>query len=286
MTTLRQRMIEDLQIRHYSPHTIEAYVRGVARFAQHFGKSPEHLTPDHIRQYQLYLVNEQKVSWGVFIQTVCALRFLYLKTLGRSWMIDFIPYPRRVRKLPVVLSQAEVQTLLQTTRNLKHQTILATIYATGLRVSEMTALRVQDIDSSRQVILVRQGKGRKDRFVMLSPALLTRLRRYWQVYRPTTHLFAGDRPQFPISAAGIQYICQHAGHSAGLTKAVTPHLLRHSFATHLLEAGTDLRTIQLLLGHTSLRTTAIYLHVSNLALQHTTSPLDLLPLPTQLEAQP
>lgn len=112
-------MIEDLQIRHYSPHTIEAYVRGVARFAQHFGKSPEHLTPDHIRQYQLYLVNEQKVSWGVFIQTVCALRFLYLKTLGRSWMIDFIPYPRRVRKLPLILSQAEVQTLLQITRNLK-----------------------------------------------------------------------------------------------------------------------------------------------------------------------
>jgi site-specific recombinase XerD len=283
MSALRQKMIEDMQIRNYSPHTIEAYVRCVAHFAGHFGKSPDLLTPAHVREYQLYLVQQREDCWGTLVQTVCALRFFYQQTLGRKWMIDFIPYPKRVKKLPLILSQEEVHALLKAATNLKHHTILATIYATGLRVSEAAALLVSDIDSGRQMIAVRQGKGRKDRFVMLSPKLLELLRKYWKAYKPHPYLFIGDRPGYPISRDGIGWICHRAAVAARLSKPVTPHTLRHCFATHLLEAGTDLRTIQLLLGHNSLRTTAIYLHVSNLALGSTTSPLDLLPTNLTLE---
>jgi integrase/recombinase XerD len=286
VSPLRQKMTEDLRIRNYSPHTIEAYVRSVANFAKHFGKSPDLLTPEHVREYQLFLIQQQQVSWGTVVQTVCALRFFYQQTLGRKWMIDFIPYPKLPKKLPLVLSQEEVLALLQATTNLRHHTILATIYATGLRVSEAANLLVSDIDSGRQLIAVRQGKGRKDRFVMLSPKLLELLRRYWKTYKPAPYLFLGDMPGRPISREGIHYICQKAATAAHLTKPATPHSLRHSFATHLLEAGTDLRTIQLLLGHNSLRTTAIYLHVSNLALRSTTSPLDLLPTNLSPESRP
>jgi len=283
MSALRQKMIEDLQIRNYSPHTIEAYVRSVAHFAKHFGQSPDLLGPAHVRDYQLFLVEQRKVSWGTFVQAVCALRFFYNQTLGRKGMIEFIPFPRRVKKLPLVPSQAEVMALLQAATNLKHHTILATIYATGLRVSEVANLLVSDIDSDRQMIAVRQGKGNKDRFVILSPKLLELLRRYWRAYRPTPYLFPGDIPGHPITRESIHRICQKAVTVAKLTKPLSPHSLRHGFATHLLEAGTDLRTIQLLLGHNSLRTTAVYLHVSNLALRQTTSPLDLLPVNLTLE---
>jgi len=285
VSTLRQKMTEDLQIRNYSPHTIEAYIRCVANFAKHFGKSPDLLTPNHVREYQLFLVQQRQVSWATVVQTVCALRFFYQQTLGRKWMIEFIPYPRRVKKLPLVLSQAEVLMLLQATTNLKHHTILATIYATGLRASEAANLRVSDIDSNRQMIVVHQGKGDKDRFVLLSPKLLELLRRYWQTYRPTPYLFEGDIPGRPINRNSINFICQNATSAAKISKPVSPHTLRHSFATHLLEAGADLRTIQLLLGHSSLRTTAIYLHISNSALRSTTSPLDLLPTNLSLEPQ-
>jgi site-specific recombinase XerD len=283
---LRRKMIEDLQIRNYSPHTIDAYIRCVANFAKHFGKSPEALTPADVRQYQLFLLQQRQVSWAVINQTVCALRFFYQQTLGRKWMIEFIPYPKRVKKLPLVLSQTEVQALLEAAANLKHRTILATIYATGLRVSEAASLLVSDIGSERQLIAVRQGKGRKDRFVMLSPKLLEMLRKYWRAYRPAPYLFPGDVPGRAISRDGIHYICSKAAAEAQLSKPVTPHVLRHTFATHLLEAGTDLRTIQLLLGHSSLRTTAVYLHVSNLTLNSTASPLDLLPNNLALEQQP
>jgi site-specific recombinase XerD len=165
MSALRQKMIEDMQIRNYSPHTIEAYVRCVAHFAGHFGKSPDLLTPAHVREYQLFLVQQREDCWGTLVQTVCALRFFYQQTLGRKWMIDFIPYPKRVKKLPLILSQEKAHALLKAATDLKHHTILATIYATGLRVSEAAALLVSDIDSGRQTIAVRQGKGRKDRFV-------------------------------------------------------------------------------------------------------------------------
>ena len=189
MTELRRRMLEELRLRNYSPNTIEIYIRCVAKFAQHFRLSPDRLGPEHIRQYQLFLVQRKKVAWAVFNQTVCALRFFYHHILHRDWMIEHIPYPRHEQKLPVVLSPAEVAAVFEATRNLKHRTILMTIYAAGLRVSELTNLRVTDIDSQRQVICVRQGKGRKDRQVMLSPKLLEVLRIYWKSYRPAVWLF-------------------------------------------------------------------------------------------------
>jgi integrase/recombinase XerD len=277
MTELRRRMIEELRLRNYSPNTITIYIRCVAQFGQHFRLSPDRLGPEHIRQYQLFLVQEKEVSWALFNQTVCALRFFYHHILHRDWMIEHIPYPRHEEKLPVVLSPAEVAAVFEATPNLKHRTILMTIYAGGLRVSEVTHLLVADIDSQRQVIGVRQGKGRKDRQVMLSPKLLEVLRIYWKSFRPRVWLFPGESPGQPISSETVWRVCRQAGEAAHLSKPISPHTLRHCFATHLLEEATDLRRIQVLLGHRNLKTTARYLHVSNLAVRTTVSPLDRLP---------
>jgi integrase/recombinase XerD len=277
MTELRRRMIEGLQLRNYSPNTITVYIRCVANFAQHFRVSPDHLGPEHIRQYQMFLVQRKKVSWALFNQTVCALRFFYHHILHRDWMIEHIRYPRHEDKLPAVLSLAEVAAVFEATHNLKHRTILMTIYAADLRVSELTHLRVSDIDSQRQVISVRQGKGRKDRQVMLSPTLLELLRLYWKSYRPTVWLFPGKPPARPITREAVFTICRQAGEAAHLSKPISPHTLRHCFATHLLKDAIDLRRIQVLLGHRNLKTTARYLHVSNLAVRTTVSPLDRLP---------
>lgn len=276
MSALRQRMVEDLQLRNYSPDTIRAYVRCVACFSKHFKTSPEFLGPEHVRAYQVYLVQQKKTGWAVFNQTVCALKFLYETTLGLNWMIEHIPYPRQEKKLPVILSQTEVAALLRAPKNLKHEAVLTMLYAAGLRVSEVAKLQVADIDSERNVIYVRQAKGHKDRQVMLSPKLLDTLRGYWQAYKPRQWLFPGRDLVNPIRTVTIFHICRKAVQAAGISKSVSPHTLRHSFATHLLEAGTDLRTIQLLLGHRNLKTTAGYLHVSNLAIQSTVSPLDRL----------
>jgi integrase/recombinase XerD len=286
MTLLRQRMADDLLLRNYSDRTSKAYLRCVSNFARHFGRSPDQLGPPHVREYQLYLVKQKQCSWAVFNQTVCALRFFYNTTMGCKEMIEEIPYPRFEKRLPVVLSQMEVAALLQAVKNLKHRTLLTTIYATGLRVSEVTNLLVGDIDSSRMIVQVRQGKGRKDRFVMLSPNLLTLLRQYWKAYHPRHWLFPGQKPSGPINNATAYRICQQAAQAAKLSKSISPHTLRHSFATHLLEAGTDLRTIQLLLGHRNLKTTAVYLHVSSLALSSTISPLDLLGTSSSVEPAP
>jgi site-specific recombinase XerD len=280
MTELRRRVLEDLQVRNYSPHTIEVYIRCVANFARHFGTSPDRLGPEHIREYQLFLVQQKRVSWALFNQTVCALRFLYHATLHQRWMIEHIPYPRHEQKLPVVLSPSEVAALFEATQNLKHRAILMTLYATGLRVSEVVNLQVSDIDSQRQLISVRQGKGRKDRQVMLSLKLLEVLRIYWKSYRPACWLFPGDRPDRPITRETVWAICKQAAGAAHLSKAISPHTLRHCFATHLLEDGADLRRIQILLGHRNLKTTAKYLHVSNLAVRSTVSPLDRLSNPS------
>ena len=286
MSPLRQRMLEDMQIRNYSPHTVDAYLRSVAQFAKHFHTSPERLGPDHIRIYQQFLIAEQKASWGTFIQAVCALRFFYETTLHRPWMVDHIPYPKKPKTLPVILSRDEVKALLLAPRHLKHRVILATLYATGVRVSELCQLQGTDIDSKRMVIQVRQGKGQRDRVVMLSPDLLPLLRRYWKLYQLQSWLFPGHRVTEPITRDGVAHICTQAGQAAKIKKAVYPHLLRHTFATHLLEAGVDLRRIQLLLGHASLRSTSLYLHVAHPALQATESPLDALALPADLETRP
>jgi len=278
MTPLRQRMLEDLQLRNYSPQTIRCYLRCIADFAKHFGVSPAHLGPEQVRTYQLFLVQDKQVSWTSVVQTVCALRFFYRITLGRPAMLEYIPHPQRPFTLPTLLSQAEVAALLSASPNLKHRAILTTLYAAGLRVSELCQLQVTDIDSARMVLRVRQGKGQHDRYVMLSPKLLPLLRQYWQQDKPRPWLFPGHPRTRPITTRAVYNICRDAGQAAHLPKAIHPHVLRHCFATHLLEAGVDLRRIQLLLGHRSLRTTSRYLHVTPQTLHATPSPLDTLPL--------
>ena len=276
MSRLRQRLIEELTIRNYSPRTIDVYVDRVAKFAQHFGQSPDGLGPTHIRQYQLFLVQEKKASWTQFNQTVCALRFFYRVCLGKPWMIEHIPFPKQPKRLPVVLSREEVTRLFEAVSNIKHRTILMTLYATGLRISEVLALQVRDIDSARMLIQVRQGKGGKDRYVPLSETLLNHLRRYWRFYRPGFWLFPSTDPRRALTASTVQRVCANAASKAGLSKRVSPHTLRHTFATHHLEAGTNLKTIQVLLGHRNLNTTSVYLHVAAQAPGHRRQALDLL----------
>jgi integrase/recombinase XerD len=276
MTPLRQRMIEDLRIRNYSPHTIEIYIRLVARFAKHFGCSPERLGPEHVRQYQLLLL-ANKTSWSLFNQAVAALRFCYRVTLKRSWRLEQLPYGKRPKRLPCVLSEQEVLELLKAVKGPRNRVALTTAYASGVRVSELVALRAEDIDSARMLIHVRQGKGNKERIVPLSKTLLAGLRDYWRLARPKGGwLFPGQSPDKPINVHTIQKVCLDARRAAGLKKPVTMHTMRHSFATHLLEAGTDIRTVQALLGHSSLSTTAIYTHVQRRLVTATRSPLDLI----------
>jgi integrase/recombinase XerD len=278
MTYLRQRMLEELQRRNYSSATVRAYVRHVAEFAQHFQRSPDQLGAEDVRQYQLFLIRERKLAWSTYNQIVSGLRFFYVKTLKREFMLEDIPFPREPQQLPAILSQAEVARLLQAPPHLKTRAVLMTIYAAGLRISEAAALRVSDIDSARMTITIHQGKGKKDRVVMLSPVLLEVLRQYWRWKKPTGWLFPGKTPDHPVGCNALRQAFHKAVRRAGLTKEVSPHSLRHSFATHLLESGTDLRTIQLLLGHSSLKPTTRYLHVSQKHVRATASPLDSLSL--------
>ncbi len=276
MSPLRQRMSEDLRLRNYAPRTQQTYLAHVRRFARHFGRSPERLGPEEIRRYQLHLI-ETGASWSLFNQATCALRFLYTVTLAQPWRVEKIAHPRRPMRLPVVLSTEEVARLFEAVPSPKQRLVLMTIYSAGLRVSEAVHLRVADIDSARMVIHVRQGKGGKDRQVMLSPLLLEELRAYWRFVRPRSWLFPGNDPEQPLSVACVQRVCQKARRAAGIDKPVSPHTLRHSFATHLLEAGADLRLIQSLLGHRSLSTTQRYLHLAAHRIGTTASPLDRLP---------
>jgi len=269
-------MIQDMQLRGLAANTQRAYVDRIAQFARHFGSSPRDLGPEHIRSYQLHLIHERNASSSQISQFVAAVRLLYGTTLKKGWIIEAASYPRRRKSLPIVLSDDEVRRLLAAPTNLKHRCLLATMYSAGLRVSETCALHVSDVDSKRKVIQVRQGKGKKDRYVMLANMLLTMLRDYWQQRRPDKLLFPGRDPTQPIRQRHVYRICRDAAVSAGLVKPVTPHTLRHTFATHLLNAGVNLPTIQALLGHQSLRTTARYLHITSDAVQNTMSPLDAL----------
>lgn len=278
MSQLRQRMIEDLQVRNYSPRTIQHYVQHVARFAKHFHTSPDRLGTSHIRQYQIYLTRERKASYSYFNQAVCALRFFYRTTLGKDWNVRReLPYARKERRLPVVLSKQELAQFFQAIKNPRHRIILMTAFSAGLRVSEVVALQPADIDSQRMMIRVH-GKGRKDRFTPLSVMLLGILREHWQQTRPTKWLFPGKNPDHYLSPRSVQRACQRAAQASGIRKRITPHILRHSFATSLLESGADIRTIQMLLGHKKLATTVIYTHVTPLQIRKTGSPLDLLNL--------
>jgi site-specific recombinase XerD len=275
-------MIEEMKLRNLTPRTIDVYISRVAHFARYFGRSPKVLGRNEVRAYLLHLVQEKKVSWSVYNQTVAALRFLYEVVLDRQGVLVRIVCPKQPKRLPVVLSLEEVARFFAAIIGIKHRAILMTAYAAGLRISEVVALRVEDIDSKRMVLRVRQGKGRKDRNVMLSPRLLVLLREYWKVARPTDWLFPGQVAGQPITAGTVHRICVQAARAAGLDKHVTVHTLRHSFATHLLEAGTNIRTIQMLLGHRNIKTTAVYTHVSPIALETTPSPLDQLgPLPRE-----
>lgn len=285
MTPLRQRMLEDMQVRNLSPHTQRAYIENVARFARHFGRSPVELGPEEIRSYQVYLTRERKLAPSSLGIAVCALRFLYKITLKQPWSFDdLIPAPKKPRRLPVVLSPDEVVRALDCVTTPKHRAVLTTCYAAGLRISEAVHLRPTDVDSRRMVLRIEQGKGQRDRYVMLSPMLLAVLRDWWRLSRPTTWLFPGDRPDHPLGRAAVEQACHRAHRRARLTKPLTPHVLRHCFAVHLLEAGTDVRTIQLLLGHRSLETTARYLRIATTKVCATTSPLDLLPRPVPSHA--
>ena len=276
MTALRKRMLEDLRIRNYAPTTVACYIRSVAEFAKHFNKPPDQLGPEEIRSWQLFLLNERRVKLSTYIQAVCALRFFFRNTLNRKIEIDRIPLPRYEKKLPVILSKAEVKALLEAPKDLGHRAILATMYAAGLRVSEVTSLKVSDLDRERHVIWVRGGKGHKDRQVMLAEPLREVLAAYWRWKRPTDWLFPGERPDAPVSRETVFRRCRDAAQRAGIAKPVHPHSLRHAFATHLLDEGVNLLVIQKLLGHAHLKTTARYLHLSDTAIRSTRSPLEML----------
>ena len=282
MTHLRKIMLEELQRRHYSEGTTHYYIRDVERFARHFNCSPDRLGPQHIRKYQAYLFTKRKLSPGAVTTHLCALRFFYIQTLKRRWSIADTPYPKKTHRLPTILSQEEVAQIIDTAPTPFYRTILMTLYATGVRNAELTRLKVSDIDSQRMVIHIQGGKGRQDRDVMLSPKLLEELRAHWRRLRKKSDwLFPGNRwhsGERPMDTRTPRHACQQAARRAGIKKKVYPHVLRHCFATHLLEAGADLHTIQILLGHHDLKETARYLHLSQRHLHATPSPLDALVL--------
>ena len=287
MTPLRQRMIEDMQVRNLSPLTQTSYVQQVSLFARHFNQSPEALGPEQIRSYQVYLTNEKELAPGSILIAVAALRFLYKITLHKDWNLpEIIPTPKKPQKLPIVLSPEEVLQFLGCVPSPKHRTILTTCYAAGLRISEAVRLKPTHIDSQRMVIRVELGKGQKDRYVMLSPRLLEILRDWWRLEKPKPWLFPGDIPGRHITSNAVELACREAHRASRISKPITPHSMRHGFAVHLLERGTDVRTIQLLLGHRSLATTARYLRIATSKVCSTTSPFDLLPRPVTPEPPP
>lgn len=288
MTALRKRLIEDLKLRNYTEATIHAYTGAVADLARYHRKPPDQLGPEEIRRYQLHLIEERRLAWTTFKVRMSALKFFYTRTLKQAWFEYEVVKPKLRPKLPTVLSRERISALIDAVVNLKHRALLGVFYGTGLRCAEARHLRVNDVDSDRMLIRVCDGKGQKQREVPLSPKLLELLRAYTRWRRPKLKrkdwLFPGGKPGRPISESAVTQICQKAARAAGLDKPASPHVLRHSFATHLLDDGADLRSIQLLLGHRDLETTARYLHVSTQRLQAIVSPLDKLTLVERLSS--
>jgi len=276
-------MLEELERRNYSQSTVSAYIATIRDLARYFKRPPDQLGPEQLREYQAYLFRERKLAANTVNQRTAALRFFYITTLRKPWSIDETPYPRKAFRLPTILSPQQVSKLIEAADLAFHRILLMTLYATGLRRAELTHLKVSDIDRERMVIHVKGGKGRKDRDVMLSPRLLEELQRYLDglLQKPDVWLFPGNRRHTgkkPITNKVVWQACRRAATRAGLGKQVHPHTLRHCFATHLLESGADLRTIQLLLGHRDLEETTLYLHLSNARMSATASPLDKLKL--------
>ncbi len=290
MTRLRQRMLDDLRRRNYSPDTIRGYIRAVQQFAEYFGRSPEQMGAEELRHYQIYLLHERKLTLGTVENCISALRFLYRKTLKRRDLaFDDLPFPKQPRTLPAVLSQDEVTRLIEAAPNRMHRMLLMLLYATGMRRTEASLLKVSDIDSQRMVIHIQRGKGLRDRDVPLTPKLLEALRDYWRWKKPRVYLFpsrmSAPGVEQPISDKTVWNVCRTAATRAGIHKKLHPHTLRHCFATHLLEGGADLRTIQLLMGHERLEDTTIYLHLSQRHLHAAINLLDQLTLRTTQEEQ-
>src|ERR1035437_7147643 len=286
MTHLRKMMLEELQRRNYSETTTRCYIRTVEDFSRRFKRSPDRLGSEHIREYQAELFQKRKLAPSTVTQRLAALRFFYIKTLKKAWSIAETPYPKKVFHLPTILSQEEVARLIDAALTPYHRTLLMTLYATGLRRAELARLKVSDVDSQRMVIHVQGGKGRRDRDVLLSPKLLDELRQHWRRLKrkPSEWLFPGNRhhsSDHPIYTKVVWHACRNAAKRAGIKKQVHPHTIRHCFATHLLERGADLRSIQMLLGHNDLEQTTIYLHISERHLNATASPLDSLSLKSE-----
>ncbi len=282
MTQLRKKVLEELKRRNYSEATARAYVGAIRSFAEYFHRSPDQLGVEHVRQYQVHLFEEKKLAAHTVMVQMCALRFLYLKVLKRPFQRDDLPLPKTPGRLPIVLSPEETARLIEGATNLRHRTILMTLYATGMRRTELCRLQTQDIDAARMMIHIRQGKGRKDRDIPLPETLLAQLRAWWRSQRVKSspwlfpshqHKLAGQ----PMSGKTVWHACLFAARRAGIAKPIHPHTLRHSFATHLVEAGTDLYTVMRLLGHADLRDTEVYIHLSKRHLQAPTNPLDALP---------
>ena len=284
-------MLEELERRNYSANTFRCYIRAVEDFARYFQRRPDRLGPEHSRQYQAHLFRDRKLAANSVAQRLTGLRFFYFKTLRRSWDLSLTPYPKKPRRLPSILSQQEVARLIDAADSMFHRMILMTLYATGVRRAELTRLQIDDIDSQRRAVHVRGGKGRQDRDAMLSEPLLVALRQYVRGLRrrPKQWLFPGGSwpaADDPICTSTVWKACHQAAQRAGITKPLHPHTLRHCFATHLLEAGADLRTIQMLLGHRDLEQTAVYLHLSARHFSAVTSPLDSLELSASSKQDP
>jgi len=279
MTAMRKKMIKEMILRRFSPHTQRSYLASVAGLARYYNEAPEQINKQMIQDYLVHLMQERKLAWSSCNAIVCALRFFYHQTLGIDSTFLTIPPRKKVQQLPEILSTDEVECMLCAVTNQKHRTVLMTTYAAGLRLSEVVNLKLTDIDSKRMMIRVRQGKGSKDRYTILSKRLLQQLRMYWKMYHPSLWLFSGRKPGQPMPASTAAAIYYNAKNKAGIKKGKGIHTLRHCFATHMLEAGVDLRTIQVLMGHSSIMTTIIYLQVSRKRLSSIQSPLDLLNIP-------
>jgi len=278
VTQLRNMVLEELQRRNYSQNTTKIYIRTIWELARHFHRSPEELGPEHIREFQAHLFSEQKLAAQTVAQRTAALRFLFVKTLERPYMLEHIPFPKTPFRLPIILSQEEVARLIDAAPNLLHRTMLMTLYSTGMRSAELAHLKAADIDKELMQVHIHEGKGKRDRNVPLSPKLLEALRQYWRWMKPVTYVFPGmvkgRRVDVPASAKIVWNACRVAAQRAGITKPVHPHTLRHCYATHLLDAGADLPSIQKLLGHADIRDTTIYLHLSRKHLTSVANPLD------------